>query len=131
MLHSQPITRVNAQRNNTVIVRFRASPVKRWWLKHLAPGFHHVDLALYNGEVWLLITSHQTLMDWHVVLDVYSFLAKPGTCSVFAEIQENPPQCGDLSAFCQPFSCVTLAKRFLSIYDASIFTPYQLYRRIS
>ena len=119
------------QRNGTVIVRFRSSPTKRWWLRYLKPGFHHVDLALYNGEVWLLITSHQTLMDWHVTLDVYDFVAKPSTTCVFSEIKENPPGLGDIRAFCQPFSCVTLAKRFLSIYDAGIFTPYQLYRRLS
>lgn len=101
------------------------------WLKLLKPGFRHCFVVLNDGQHWITLDPLSNYMDIivHAVPPEFDF---PGWLSarghmVVKTICTQPPK----SAPWGLFSCVEAVKRVLGLHSPFVFTPWQLYRRLT
>jgi len=104
------------------------------WLRLLRPGFRHCFALLHDGARWLTLDplAHKTLVQAHDDLppefDLVLWLRREGGCRVVpVSLPEPPPRPAPLGLF----TCVEAVKRVLGLHDRWIFTPWQLYRRLT
>lgn len=116
-------------------------PVQAWvvfsgqadlpWLRLLKPGFRHCYVLMNDGEHWISIdplSGHTEIMVHHIApaFDLPGWLSSRNLTVVKAQTQ--------LRAQPAPwsiYSCVEVVKRILGLHDFWVFTPYQLYKKLT
>lgn len=105
-----------------------------FWLLGLRPGFRHCFAVLREGGLWVTIDplAHKTLITVHDDLpadfDLITWLRRDAKCRVVAANMNEPaPHPAPFALF----TCVEAVKRVLGLHDRFIFTPWQLYRRLT
>lgn len=109
-----------------------------WWLRFLRPGFRHCYVILEyqdfnNRYFWLELNpmSNQIYAFIHnseLKIDYSSYLQKKESIHMIPfKFTISPLKCAPFGVF----SCVEFVKRILGIHDFFIFTPYQLYKKIT
>lgn len=106
-----------------------------WWLRLLKRGFRHcyVLIKLRGGKnSWLEINplSNQLVVSEHYSSSEEDYPVRLRRCRACRVIAVNfaraPLKCAPLGIF----SCVEFVKRIVGIHCFSIFTPYQLYKKL-
>ena len=106
-----------------------------WWLRLLKRGFRHcyVLIKLRGGKnSWLEINplSNQLFVSEHYSSSEEDYPVRLRRCRACRVIAVNfaraPLKCAPLGIF----SCVEFVKRIVGIHCFSIFTPYQLYKKL-
>ncbi len=103
------------------------------YLKWLKPGFRHCYVVMNDGERWVTIDplSHFTdvTVHHHLPLDfnLPRWLEARGMKVVAVNRGDIPLRAAPLMVF----TCVEAVKRILGIHDRFVFTPWQLYRRLT
>ena len=105
-----------------------------WWLRFLKPGFRHCYLLLVSKErhAVVLLNPKSNQIDVTLYTDcdseefVRNFSMHRGITLCRVHVRPAPLKCAPFMAF----TCVEFVKRVLGLHDFSIFTPYQLYKKI-
>lgn len=102
------------------------------WLRLLRPGFRHCFVVLGAPGGWVCINplAHRTLVTVLPVaadFDVAGWYRGQGLR--VAETVVACPPCRSMPW--RPFTCVEAVKRIIGLYDGSVLTPWQLFRKIS
>jgi hypothetical protein len=103
------------------------------WLRLLRPGFRHCFVVFHDGRRWLHLDPLANYTDLAVHdlppdFDLTAWLRREAGCRVVpAPIDRSRKTPAPLA----PFTCVEAVKRALGLHDRWIFTPWQLYRRLT
>lgn len=102
-----------------------------YWLHSLRSGFRHCFVAVQHGQAWLVcdsLKSHMelTLLDLPKPFDLGSYYANQGHSVLVGQVGSIARP----SLALAPLTCVTVAKRLLSIRAASVWTPWQLFSHL-
>ena len=103
-----------------------------WWLGWLKAGFRHCFIAFNDGRHWITLDplSHRTevmVQDVPADFDLRAFYEAQGMRCVTAALAPTPMRCAPPG----PFTCVEAVKRALGLRAPLVWTPRQLYRRLS
>lgn len=101
------------------------------WLRLLRSGFRHCYVVLNDGEHWISLdplSCHTEVTVHHIApdFDLPQWLTQRGLTVIPAPI--NPKQ---RPAPWMLYSCVEAVKRVLGIHDCWLFTPWQLYKKLT
>ena len=101
--------------------------VPHWADRWLADGYHHVFVAIEDGDHWIAVDARDGGPVVEAVApagyDLASFYRNDGLIVIETHKREMPPR--------WPFTvanCVGLAKALLGIQAPMVWTPYQLAR---
>ena len=110
-----------------------------WWLGGLKSGFRHCFIAFNDGRHWITLDplSHRTEVmvqqvpadfDLRAFYELYRRLTEQGMRCVTATLAPTPLRCAPPGT---PFTCVEAVKRALGLRAPLVWTPRQLYRRLT
>lgn len=102
------------------------------WLRFLKPGFRHCFVLMNDGRHWVSIdplANHTEVTVHHVPADfnLPQWLADRGQKVINAPVCRTRRSAAPIGFF----TCVEAVKRVLGLHDGLVFTPWQLYRRLS
>ncbi len=102
------------------------------WLRWLDKGFRHCFIAFNDGRHWITLDplSHRTevaVQDVPADFDLRAFYEARGLRCVTAALAPTPLRCAPPG----PFTCVEAVKRALGLRAPLVWTPRQLYRRLT
>lgn len=102
------------------------------WLRVLKPGFRHCYVLINDGRCWYSVDSMSNLTDINIhhhvppSFDLPAWLEERGLrvlrCPVVRPVRPAP---------WMPFTCVEAVKRVLGLHSFWIWTPWQLYCRLT
>ena len=103
-----------------------------WWLGGLKSGFRHCFIAFNDGRHWITLDplSHRTevmVQEVPADFDLRAFYEERGMRCVTAALAPTPLRCAPPG----PFTCVEAVKRALGLRAPLVWTPRQLYRRLT
>lgn len=102
------------------------------WLRWLDKGFRHCFIAFNDGRHWITLDplSHRTevmVQDVPADFDLRAYYEAQGMRCVTAALAPTPLRCAPPG----PFTCVEAVKRALGLRAPLVWTPRQLYRRLT
>tara|TARA_B100002019_G_C21076505_1_gene501654 strand:- start:247 stop:648 length:402 start_codon:yes stop_codon:yes gene_type:complete len=121
------------QKHTSIWIVFSGETEISWLRWLLKAGFRHCYALINDGDRWITVDplAHKMEVVVHhhapVDFDLPTWLEKRGVKVVKVHPRE------DILSPCPPsiFTCVEAVKRLVGLRNWGIFTPYQLYKKIT
>lgn len=102
------------------------------WLRILRPGFRHCFVLMNDGRHWISLdplANHTEVTVHHVPpeFDLPGWLSDRGQKVIAAPVSRVKMRAAPVGFF----TCVEAVKRVLGLHDGFVFTPWQLYQRLT
>ena len=101
-----------------------------WWQRLLKPGYRHCGVVIEVGDRWVILEPLAACLQLEVLdssyEELWARLRHLGLRAIETKLYRDRKPL----LYLRPLTCVEVVKRTLGIHAASVWTPWQLYKKI-